>query len=130
MTGQSAVAMDADVIAVETLSGLVRPQWAGEGQVKVDMGLPILTPEKIPTTLATGAGPVLDVPIDLPDDVDWPGSGQTLRASSISMGNPHCVIQVDDIDSQACRTPCETGKNEHTCRVLGSRRPTGTTFNR
>ena len=28
------------------------------------MGLPILIPEKIPTTLATGAGPVLDVPLD------------------------------------------------------------------
>ncbi len=89
----------ADMIAVETLSGVVRPQWAGEGLVKVDMGLPILIPEKIPTTLATGAGPVLDVPIELPDDVDWPGAPAELRASSISMGNPHCVIQVDDIDA-------------------------------
>jgi diaminopimelate epimerase len=88
-----------DIIAVETLSGIVRPQWAGEGRVKVDMGLPILIPAKIPTTLATGAGPVLDVPIDLPEGVDWPGSAAALRVSSISMGNPHCVIQVDDIDA-------------------------------
>ena len=89
---------EADQIGVETLSGVVRPQWAGPGLVKVDMGLPVLIPEKIPTTLATGAGPVLDVPIDLPREL-WPDAPADLRASSISMGNPHCVIQVDDIDA-------------------------------
>jgi diaminopimelate epimerase len=88
----------ADVIDVETLSGIVRPQWAGEGLVKVDMGLPVLIPEKIPTTLATGAGPVLDVPIELPAELLWPNAPAELRASSVSMGNPHCIIQADDID--------------------------------
>jgi diaminopimelate epimerase len=87
-----------DEIGVETLSGVVRPRWAGEGRVTVDMGLPVLIPEKIPTTLATGPGPVLDVPIDLPDEL-WPEGPSDLRASSISMGNPHCVIQVEDIDA-------------------------------
>ncbi len=89
---------DADEIGVETLGGIVRPRWAGPGRVTVDMGRPILIPEKIPTTLATGAGPVLDVPIDLPADL-WPEGPEDLRASSISIGNPHCVIQVDDIDA-------------------------------
>lgn len=88
---------DADQIGVETLSGIVRPQWAGQGLVKVDMGLPVLIPEKIPTTLAAGAGPVLDVPINIREGL-WPEAPAELRASSISMGNPHCVIQVDDID--------------------------------
>jgi len=88
----------ADEIGVETLSGVVHPRWAGEGRVTVDMGLPVLIPEKIPTTLATGPGPVLEVPIDLPADL-WPESPSDLRASSISMGNPHCVIQVEDIDA-------------------------------
>jgi diaminopimelate epimerase len=88
---------DSDQIGVETLSGVVRPQWAGEGLVKVDMGLPVLIPEKIPTTLATGPGPVLDVPIDFPRDL-WPEAPTALVASSVSMGNPHCVIQVDDIE--------------------------------
>lgn len=89
----------AEKVGVETLGGVVYPEWAGEGLVRVDMGLPILIPEKIPTTLATGAGPVLDVPIELPADVDWPGAPAELRVSSVSMGNPHCVIQVDDIDA-------------------------------
>ena len=34
----------------------------GEDRVTVDMGLPVLEPAKIPTTLAAGDGPVLDVP--------------------------------------------------------------------
>ena len=90
---------NAEKVGVETLGGVVYPEYAGEGLVRVDMGLPILIPEKIPTTLATGAGPVLEVPIELPADVVWPGAPSELRASSISMGNPHCVLQVDDIDS-------------------------------
>ena len=87
-----------DEIGVETLGGVVRPRWAGEGRVTVNMGSPILIPEKIPTTLATGAGPVLDVPIDIPADL-WPEGPKELRASSISIGNPHCVIVSEDIDS-------------------------------
>ena len=43
-----------DEISVETLSGVVRPRWAGPGRVTVDMGLPVLEREKIPTTLGEG----------------------------------------------------------------------------
>ncbi len=88
----------ADEIGVETLGGVVRPRWAGEGLVTVDMGLPVLAPEKIPTTLATGSGPVLEVPIEVSAEL-WPDGPAALRASSVSMGNPHCVIQVDAIDA-------------------------------
>ena len=57
----------ADELAVETLSGVVRPRWAGPDLVTVDMGLPVLAPAKIPTTLAEGDGPVLDVPLEVED---------------------------------------------------------------
>jgi diaminopimelate epimerase len=77
-----------DEIGVETLSGVVRPRWAGSDRVTVDMGRPILAPAKIPTTLASGEGPVLDVPVEV--------AGETLRVSSVSMGNPHAVVYVDD----------------------------------
>src|SRR5882724_11337829 len=72
-----------DEISVETLSGVVRPRWAGADLVTVDMGRPILAPAKIPTTLGAGDGPVLDVPLAV--------EGTTLRVSSISIGNPHAV---------------------------------------
>jgi len=79
---------DAEEIGVETLSGVVRPRWAGPGRVRVDMGEPVLAPAKIPTRLGAGDGPVLDVPLEV--------DGETLSVSSVSMGNPHAVIQVPD----------------------------------
>jgi diaminopimelate epimerase len=78
----------ADALRIETLSGIVTPRAAGPGRVEVEMGRPVLEPEKIPTTLGAGSGPVLDVPLVL--------DGQTLRVSSVSMGNPHAVVFVDD----------------------------------
>ena len=81
----------ADEISVETLGGVVRPRWVGEDRVRVDMGRPVLEPAKIPTTLGSGDGPVLDVPLEV--------DGETLRVSSVSMGNPHAVIVVPDPDA-------------------------------
>jgi len=88
---------EADEISVETLSGVVHPRWAGEGRVTVDMGLPTLEPAKIPTRLGAGTeGPVLDVPLEV--------AGETLQISSVSMGNPHAVLYVDDPDSAPVET--------------------------
>jgi diaminopimelate epimerase len=80
----------ADAIAVETLSGVVRPRWAGEGRVAVDMGRPVFAPARIPTTLGEGPGPVLDVPLKV--------QGEEVVLSSVSMGNPHAVLFVEDVD--------------------------------
>lgn len=81
-----------DEIAVETLAGIVRPRAAGPGLVTVDMGRPVLMPEKIPTRLGAGGdGPVLDVPLAV--------DGETLRVSAVSMGNPHCIVVVDDVEA-------------------------------
>jgi diaminopimelate epimerase len=97
----------ADELGVETLSGVVRPRWAGEqgGQamVRVDMALPILEPQKIPTTLGQGDGPVLDVRLDVPEGSGVDG-GSTVELSSVSMGNPHAVIVVDDVDTAPVET--------------------------
>jgi diaminopimelate epimerase len=81
----------ADEIGVETLSGVVRPRWAGEGRVTVDMGRPVLAPAQIPTFLGEGAGPVLDVGLEV--------AGDEMAVSAVSMGNPHCVVFVDDPDA-------------------------------
>jgi diaminopimelate epimerase len=103
---------DADEISVETLSGVVRPRWvgswvgsragssagadqAGADMIRVDMGLPVLEPAKIPTTLGDGDGPVLDVELD----VRLEGAGERVTLSSVSMGNPHAVVVVDDVDT-------------------------------
>ena len=90
-------------IGVETLSGVVRPRWAGNDNVTVDMALPILAPAKIPTTLGDGEGPVLDAPLEVPAELTGDGSGRVVL-SSVSMGNPHAVIVVDDVE----RAPVHT----------------------
>jgi diaminopimelate epimerase len=82
---------DADEIGVETLAGVVRPRWIGPGRVRVMMGRPVLEPAKIPTTLGKGSGPVLGALLDV--------DGESVRVSSVSMGNPHAVIFVADPDA-------------------------------
>lgn len=56
--------------------------------VKVDMGAPILEAERIP--VAADNSPVVDEPIE--------AGGQEYRMTCVSMGNPHCVVRVDDVD--------------------------------
>jgi len=80
-----------DEIGVETLAGVVRPRWRGADRITVQMGRPIFQPAKIPTTLATGEEPVLDTVLEV--------GGEVVRVSCVSMGNPHAVIFVPDVDT-------------------------------
>jgi diaminopimelate epimerase len=60
-------------------------------QVRVDMGEPILIPSQIPTTLRSPAGPeqpVVDAPLAVGE--------REVRVTCVSMGNPHCVVFVDE----------------------------------
>lgn len=52
--------------------------------ITVDMGEPILTPERIPTTLP--GQQIVDLPVEFED--------QKLHVTCVSMGNPHCVTFV------------------------------------
>ncbi len=53
-------------------------------RVTVDMGEPKLRPAEVPTTLASQQ--IVGLPFDF--------SGTTLKVTTVSMGNPHCVIFV------------------------------------
>lgn len=79
-----------DVIRVETLAGIVTPRWLGDDQVEVELTRPVLEPTKIPTLLR-GDAPLIDVPLEV--------GGEHLRVCAVGMGNPHCVIFVDDPES-------------------------------
>jgi len=87
----------AEEIGVETLSGVVRPRWAGNDRVRVDMAQPVLAPAKIPTTLGVGEGPVLDAVVDVPPELSLDGTGR-VTLCAISMGNPHAIVEVPDVD--------------------------------
>ena len=75
-------------IRVETLAGIISPRLEPDGQVTVNMGVPILEPARVPF-ISDSAEPVqmLDV------------AGQTVEITTVSMGNPHAVQLVNDIDA-------------------------------
>jgi diaminopimelate epimerase len=87
---------DKDEIAVETLGGTVYPRWAGIDRVAVQMGRPIFEAEKIPTRIGSGDGPFVDVPLEV--------DGQRVLVTSLSMGNPHAVLFVADVDAAPVTT--------------------------
>jgi len=74
-------------LRVETAGGLIVPRLEAEGQVSVDMGVPRFAPEEVPFIGGEGA-------IDELLDVD----GVPVRISALSMGNPHAVQVVADVD--------------------------------
>ena len=78
---------DKEEIAVETLAGIQLCRFEGE-MVVVDMGVPEFEGSKIPTK-ATGF--VREEPLKLDD-------GNVL-ITCVSMGNPHAVIFVDEVES-------------------------------
>ena len=76
-------------LAVETLAGIIRPRIVGD-LVEVDMGEPILEGRKIPVN---ADGKIIDYPLEV--------DGKTYRVTCLSMGNPHCVVYIDDPDNHS-----------------------------
>jgi diaminopimelate epimerase len=74
-------------IAVETASGVIRPRIESSGQVTVDMGVPRFLPEEVPFAAAT---PAITYPLSV--------AGQQVEVSVLSMGNPHAVQVVEDVE--------------------------------
>jgi len=75
-------------IRVSTINGIMDLQLMRNGLVSVDMGVPQLEPKNIP--LAIDQQSV---------DYEMTLNGQTLSFGSVSMGNPHCVISVEDVET-------------------------------
>ena len=88
-----------DTLRVRTRSGVIAPQLTPDGRVTVDMGAPVFDPARLPfdtqglQPTAQGSGQ------------KWPLSltGKALAAIVsivvVSMGNPHAVQWVDDVDA-------------------------------
>lgn len=74
---------------IHTLAGLICPTIMGNGQVKVDMGEPQLEAQKIPTTLGKSGEKVVNQSLMVGD--------RAYNVSCVSMGNPHCLVFVDDL---------------------------------
>jgi len=84
---------DKKTISVITMSGKIVLQVEDDGQVTVNMGVPVLSPEKIPFIAEQQKN---QYAIDISD--------QTITLGAVSMGNPHGVIIVNDIKTAPIET--------------------------
>jgi diaminopimelate epimerase len=75
-------------IRVDTLGGVIRPRLESNGEVTVDMGEPVLEPARIPFAGASAGGVQ---PLDV--------GGRSVEITAVSMGNPHAVQVVADVDA-------------------------------
>ncbi|HMK61860.1 MAG TPA: diaminopimelate epimerase [Dissulfurispiraceae bacterium] len=75
-----------NILEVETLAGIIRPEKSGDN-IRVDMGEPILAPDKIPVNIDSQAKAV-DYPLVVED--------RHFKLTFVSMGNPHAVIILED----------------------------------
>ena len=80
-------------IRVETAGGVIAPRLEDDGEVTVDMGVPRFDAAEVP--FAGGSGGVADAL-----DVD----GHAVSVSVLSMGNPHAVQVVADVDGAPVTT--------------------------
>ena len=78
-------------ISVETGAGILYPELLDSGLVKVDMGKPHLTASEVPVT-GLGEGPVIS------QSLFNEANRKSYDVTCVSMGNPHCVIFVDDAE--------------------------------
>jgi diaminopimelate epimerase len=77
---------DKDSIAVQTAAGTIRLTIEPDGQVMVNMGVPVHAPEEIPF-LAEVQASAYEIEV----------GAHTFEIGAVSIGNPHAVMRVDDI---------------------------------
>ena len=86
---------DKRALRVETLAGIIEPTLEGDGRVTVDMGPPVFDPVLVPfdpsglKREACGADQAWSLPL----------ADRVRQVSVLSMGNPHAVQSVADVDS-------------------------------
>lgn len=82
--------LDKSEFSVTTLAGTIKPKIESNGLVTVDMGEPILDPAKVPVKI--DGDKVIAHPLNVLD--------KEFKINCVSMGNPHCIIFVqDDVDA-------------------------------
>ena len=80
-------------ISVETEAGIISTQVGANGLITVNMGVPQFAPADIPFIADTQA---LAYTLDV--------AGQHVNIGAVSMGNPHAIMQVDNVDTAPVAT--------------------------
>lgn len=79
---------DKNTLRLGSLGGVIETELHPDGQVRVNMGEPRFAPADVPLLAETEA---VTYAIEL--------EGQTLEVGALSMGNPHAVLMVSDLDA-------------------------------
>ena len=80
-------------ISVETRSGIISPRLREDGLVTVDMGVPVLSAAEVPFVSDSDA---IVQPLEV--------GGDMLAITAVSMGNPHAVQVVANVDAAPVET--------------------------
>jgi len=80
-------------LTLETLGGLLHTRYEDNGMITVDMGIPRFDPPEIPFV---AKGRALTYQLQVNDEC--------CEISALSIGNPHAVLLVDDVDSAPVAT--------------------------
>jgi diaminopimelate epimerase len=90
---------DKHSIKVETKAGVIAPRLEADGSITVDMGPPVLDPARVPFDAEglqgerQGGATLWALVLELA------GAKESVLISAVSMGNPHAVQVVDDVDT-------------------------------
>lgn len=102
---------DKESVSIETLAGIKyldftieRKNSSDRGKVKlvrVNMGAPILTPAEVPVDITKHSNVSADPSSfeELVKNYPFTVDGKTYDITCVSMGNPHCISFIDDVDN-------------------------------
>ncbi len=89
-------------LRVKTMKGVIEPERAPDGRITVDMGAPVFDAEQLPFDtqglVPKAEGNWQSWPLALAD------TGVTVWIAAVSMGNPHAVQRVPDLDTAPIET--------------------------
>ncbi|QMV75306.1 diaminopimelate epimerase [Comamonas piscis] len=90
---------DKQAIRVQTQKGVIAPELMADGRVTVNMGQPRLVPDDVPFNTSGLTAVVQHHAQKWPLALQVPTDPSTVFIVPVSMGNPHAVMLVDDVDT-------------------------------
>ena len=88
-----------DAIRVQTKGGVIEPVLNADGRVTVNMGAPVFEPERIPFAPVQVSAQPSGAWQQWPLVLATPAQDTAVLVAVVSMGNPHAVQLVDDVDA-------------------------------
>ena len=91
-------------VKVKTLGGVIEPRMQADGRVTVDMGAPVFELNRVPFDAADLTPEAQGSWKKWPLDHVLPAQAAPVLIATLSMGNPHAVQLVDDVDTAPVET--------------------------